>query len=178
MDLPKSKPFIKFLIVAIVLYSTWEASYKLWIHPDQTMELLIVQNIKGISNSLLTILGFTLIDPSQLYEQSRTLGIDGTHGLYIADSCSGLDLFALFSIFIIAYPGSVKNKLFYIPFGLLLIHMANAIRIVALCIVTLYAPDSLDFNHHYTFTFFVYSIIFILWIVWVNKFANSDKTVK
>lgn len=177
MNLPKSKPFLKFIIIAIVLYSIWEACYKLWIHPEQTLELLIVQNIKVIANFIMIILGYNLIDPSQLYEQSRTLGIDGTHGLYIADSCSGLDLFALFSIFIIAYPGSIKNKFIFIPFGLLIIHMANIIRIIALCLVTLYAPETLDFNHHYTFTIFVYSIIFILWIVWVNKYTNTDKIV-
>ena len=178
MQLPKSKPFLKFIVIAILLYSIWEACYKLWIHPDQTLELFIVQNIKGIANFIMVILGYTLIDPSQLYEQSRTLGIDGTHGLYIADSCSGLDLFALFAIFILAYPGSIKNKLLYIPIGLLIIHLANAIRIVALCIVTLYAPDKLDFNHHYTFTIFVYAIIFLLWIVWVNRFSNNDNIVK
>ena len=33
----------------------------------------------------------------------------------------------------------------------------------------------LDFNHTYTFTFIAYSVVFGLWMLWVNKFSKTKK---
>ena len=132
----------------------------------------MVTNITFLVNGILELLGFTLIDSGVIHGYNRTLGIDGTHGLYIADSCAGVPLMALFSGFILAYPGQTIRKLIYIPIGLAIIHLINIIRIVGLAIVTLYAPEMLDFNHHYTFTIIVYTCIFLLWILWVNRFSK------
>lgn len=44
--------------------------------------------------------------------------------------------------------------------------------------IALYAPQYLNFNHTYTFTFIAYSVVFGLWILWVNKFSDTKKRVK
>jgi exosortase family protein XrtF len=105
----------------------------------------------------------------------RTLGIDGTHGLWIGDPCNGITLFALFTGFVIAYPGPVKRKIWFIPLGLFAIHIVNILRIVALAFITLYAPSYLEFNHTYTFTIIVYSFVFFLWMLWANKFSKPEE---
>jgi hypothetical protein len=33
----------------------------------------------------------------------------------------------------------------------------------------------LSFNHDYTFTLIVYSFVFLLWWIWVNKFSGVGK---
>jgi exosortase family protein XrtF len=172
MKNPFSNPFILFLVKAAILYIGWELLYELWLHPNRTLELLVVSNITLLVNGILELLGFALIDPDMIQGYDRTLGIDGTHGLYIADSCAGVPLMALFAGFILAYPGSTIRKLIYIPIGLIIIHLINILRIVGLAIVTLYAPEMLDFNHHYAFTIIVYTCIFLLWILWVNRFSK------
>ena len=60
-------------------------------------------------------------------------------------------------------------RLWYIPLGLALIHLSNLIRIASLVLILLYSPESLAFNHDYTFTIFVYAVIFALWYGWVCK---------
>jgi exosortase/archaeosortase family protein len=50
----------------------------------------------------------------------------------------------------------------------------NVLRVVALAIIAKYCPQYLNFNHTYTFTFVIYSFIFLLWIIWVNKFSDRQ----
>jgi hypothetical protein len=42
---------------------------------------------------------------------------------------------------------------------------------MSLALIQYKAPEYLDFNHHYTFTVIVYAFIFLLWMIWVNKFS-------
>lgn len=152
--------------------------YWRWIHPDQTVELLMIDNITWISESILSLLGYGLIPTVFLDDNIRTLGIDGSHGVFIADSCAGLPLLALFAGFILAYPGPISKKLWYLPLGLLTVYLINIVRIVALCMLAYHSPELLDFNHHYTFTLIVYAYIFLLWVIWVNKFGAVTQPSK
>lgn len=170
-------PFIRFVATALLLYALWYALYELWLHPQRSLELLIVDNLILLSSGILKLLGYQLITAPVLNENIR-IGIDGTYGLYIADSCAGITLFALFTGFIIAYPGPIIKKLIFIPLGLVTIHLINVLRITGLCIITFHAPEYLDFNHHYTFTIIVYIYVFLLWVLWVNIVKNSKSQVQ
>ena len=165
-------PFIRFVATASLLYALWEALYELWLHPQRSLELLVVDNLVLLCSGILKLLGYQLITAPVLNENIR-IGIDGTYGLFIADSCAGITLFALFAGFIIAYPGPIIKKLIFIPLGLITIHLINVLRIAGLCIITFHAPEYLDFNHHYTFTIIVYTYVFLLWVLWVSKFSKS-----
>lgn len=174
MNLSLKNPFIRFVATASILYMLWYALYILWLQPKRTVELLVVDNLVLLSSWMLKLLDYQLITAPVLNENIRTIGIDGTYGLFIADSCAGITLFALFAGFIIAYPGPVKKKLIFIPLGIITIHLINALRIAGLCIITFHAPEYLDFNHHYTFTIIVYTYVFLLWVLWVNKFSKKQ----
>jgi len=49
------------------------------------------------------------------------------------------------------------------------------LRVVALITINYYAPQYIEFNHTYTFTILVYSIIFLLWMWWVNASLKELK---
>jgi len=168
-------PLYRFLTKAVLLYISWYVLYDLWLHPMQKLDLWVIGNLELLSTHVLSILGYTTIEASSV-PNIRTIGIDGTHGLWIGDPCNGLTLFALFSGFIIAFPGPLKSKLWYLPIGLITIHIINTIRIVALALIIYYFPDPdvLDFNHTYTFTLFVYSWVFLLWYIWAVKFSGIN----
>jgi hypothetical protein len=57
----------------------------------------------------------------------------------------------------------------------LLIFILNIIRMVVLTINFVYFRSSFAFNHHVTFTYIVYMFIFMLWMIWVNKFSAVKK---
>jgi len=173
MALNFNNHLLRFLAVSAILFVAWTAFYELWLHPNGRLELWIVEQIGTATAAILKLLGYTLISSEILAESYSTVGVDGTHGVFISDNCSGISLMALFAGFIIAYPGNVKYKLMLIPFGILTIHIINILRIVGLCLMAKHTPTLFELNHHYTFTVVVYTYIFILWVVWVNKFANK-----
>lgn len=163
-------PFYQFLLKALILYLSYYLIYELWLRPQRWLDMLVISNLETASSFILKALNFTLIqESSDVF--IRTIGIDGTNGLWIGDPCNGLTLFALFAGFVIAYPGSLKTKLWFIPLGLIMIHLLNILRIVALVVIVYYFPDPevLDFNHTYTFTMLVYGFVFGLWYIWANK---------
>ena len=130
----------------------------------------VVDNTLNISQAILNRLGFV----TEL-NGSRMIGIKGTPGLFIGDSCNGISLFALFSIFIISFPGNIISKFFFIPAGILVIHLLNIIRVVVLAIIETYSYSWTEFNHTYTFTIIIYAYIFFTWLFWINKYSSVKK---
>lgn len=139
-------PVFIFLLKAALLYGLWFLLYDLWL--VGLIDNWVIQNSIYFTGKLLTVLGH------EMYTHGRVVGLTEFSGLWIGNSCNGVPLFALFSGFIIAYPGQWLRKLWFIPLGVMIIHFLNILRIAALVLIQGYAPDSLDFNHTYTFTLF------------------------
>lgn len=174
-----SDPFYRFLLKAVFLYVLWYVVYQQWLHPQGILDIAVIRNLELISSGILEFLGYSLISESEI-SSIRTIGIDGTHGLWIGDPCNGLTLFSLFAGFVIVYPGPWKKKLWFIPLGLISIHLINVLRIIGLALTVYYFPDPeiLDFNHTYTFTIIVYGYVFGLWYLWSRISANSLESAK
>ena len=164
-------PVARFLIYALLLYVAWFLIYELWLHPKQFVDLFIIDITLKTSKWILELIGYTVFTGSD-----RLMGIDGFPGLWMGDNCNGLVLFALFSGFIIAYPGPIRKKLWYIPAGILMLQVLNVIRVVALAIIQTYSLEMTEFNHTYTFTILIYGFIFLLWMFWVNKYSGYSLT--
>jgi exosortase/archaeosortase family protein len=58
-----------------------------------------------------------------------------------------------------------------LPLLILAIEVVNVIRIVSLAIITKYYPQSLAFNHDYTFTIVVYGFVIFLWWLGIKKWG-------
>lgn len=162
-------PIIRFLINVFVIYILWYSVYNLWLHPQETIDLWVIDLTINISKGLLEKLGYVVFTGGD-----RLIGIDGTGGLWIGDNCNGIALFALFAGFIIAYTGKIKHKIIYIIVGILGIELLNILRVVILAILDTYSRTWTEFNHTYTFTFIIYAFIFMLWMIWVNKFSKTS----
>lgn len=165
-------PIIRFLVIVFALYILWYAVYELWLHPQGNLDLFLIDITINMSKWILELLNYKVFKGHE-----RVVGIDGTGGLFIGDSCNGINLFALFAGFIIAFKGKVKHKFFYILLGIIVIQLLNVLRIVCLAILDTYSRNWTEFNHTYTFTALIYACIFMLWMIWVNKYA-SMKTNK
>lgn len=90
----------------------------------------------------------------------------------IIEGCNGLSVVILFVSFVIAFSGKMRVTLFYILGGSLLIYVLNVVRIALLCILMYYYPEQEHFLHGVLFPLFIYGVVFILWIIWVNKFSK------
>lgn len=169
-------PVNRFLTKAVLLYGIWYLIYQDWLHRSGQIDLAVIRSLEGAATWILKVAGYKLLDESAI-DNVRTIGIDGTHGLWIGDPCNGITLFSLFVGFLLVFPGPWKHKLWFIPIGMLAIHVLNILRVVALTLIVYYFPDPavLDFNHTYTFTLLVYAFVFGLWYWWVVGFSGVRK---
>ncbi len=164
-------PLLRFLLLACVLYAGWYLLYERLLHPAGSLDRAVIDNLMWLSGNTLESLGYELI-PEPGGDDNRYIGVQGGSLLWIGDPCNGVSLFAVFSIFLFAYPGPWKHKAWFLPIGLLSIHLLNMLRIVVLCIVVTVDYELLNFNHDYTFYIIVYGWVFGLWYLWVKRYAN------
>lgn len=169
-----SNKIIRFLLLGGTVYVVWMLLYELVIRPYTPLDFYVNFSITQISQWLFSIMGVeTFID---IESDHVVLVTDPgmSIGVWIGDQCNGLKLFAIFSLLIILLPGNRKSKYWFIPVGLLIIHAANIFRVMMLLIIFDKYPQFLDFNHKYTFTIFVYAVIFALWLWWAKKYAGNE----
>lgn len=168
----------RFLVTASILLVSWLCVYHLYIRKhtrfDRNLSRLVVEQASSLLH---------FFDPS-FHATISTLSETDLHRVCyngrcvvgVGRPCNGLELFALFAGFILSFPGSWKNRLWFIPLGIVLIHCMNIVRVASLSIIQLNWPQYLDFNHKYTFTILVYACTFAMWMLWVKKFSGIEKT--
>ena len=164
----------RFFVFASILYLSWYLLYEFFIKPNTLIDEKLITLIIANASFVLKLLGFTVYQSVE-DTNMQLVGIDGAHPIWIGSPCNALTLFMFFALFVIAFPGSVKKKLWFIPLGIIIIHIANVLRVIALAIINFYAPQYIEFNHTYTFTFLVYSIIFLLWMWWVKSSLKENQ---
>ena len=132
----------------------------------QTEDVLLLFNcdVKTVPNSK---------EPSEiLYFKQKPIA-------RIIEGCNALSVIILFISFIIAFSGKIKPTVLYIIGGSIFIHILNIFRIALLCVLIYYYPKQQHFWHGVAFPLFIYGVVFVLWIIWVNKFSNyAKKTVQ
>jgi exosortase family protein XrtF len=97
----------------------------------------------------------------------------------IIEGCNALSVIILFISFIIAFSGNIKSTVLYIISGSILIHILNVSRIALLCVLMYYYPKQQHLLHGVLFPLFIYGVVFMLWIIWVNKFSKyATKTAQ
>lgn len=170
----KQNKFQYFILKASLLYGSCYFLYEFILKRITKGDQLFIRQIINLCQWILEQMGYKTF-ASRDVNDMQVFGIDGSNGVWIGGPCNGITLMFLFAIFVIAYPGNIKNKLWYVPLGIVIVHTINIIRIIALALIANYNYEYLDFNHTYTFTFLAYSAVFGLWMLWVNKFSNTSK---
>ena len=96
----------------------------------------------------------------------------------IVEGCNALSVIILFIAFVIAFSGKLKYTIPFIVVGSLIIHILNITRIALLMVAFHYFPEANTILHDILFPLVIYGTVFILWVIWVNKFSfYAKKTV-
>jgi exosortase/archaeosortase family protein len=99
------------------------------------------------------------------YGDNVRLGID--------EGCTALKQFYHFLGLMLIIPGPWKKKAWFIPLGLLILHITNFFRIIGLGLVVYYKYEWFDFTHDWVFRPLFYVVMLALWIWWVEKLAKN-----
>ena len=160
----------RFLIKGTSLFLLWRIFRKWLLLHGQYMHFTEVwaKVYLKIAYFVLTITGFKT---TVSYPDRKLWLTNSSDAIVVAFDCLGVNLFFIYMIFIIAYPGKVKHKLWFLPIGVLVIFLLNALRMAALTIVVAKHPDQMDLYHHFIFQAVIYLCIFALW--W--RFSKLDR---
>ena len=90
----------------------------------------------------------------------------------IIEGCNALSVIILYVSFIVAFSGKLKPTLLFVFGGSLLIYILNVLRIASLSALIFYFPEQEPFLHGVVFPLYIYGVVFILWLIWVNKFSR------
>ena len=176
MDL--KKPEFRFLISFIPFITFWFFLYHHLYKLDAVFSInysLLTEFSKLLSvqsNFILSIFNFqTSTEIHGDMVVAKILGYPYSHGVWIGEPCNGIKIFGLFSIFILSFRGGVKQKLLFIPLGVIVLHFLNVLRIAVLTYISATNPYILDFNHNITFQLIIYAAMLGLWYLWIIKFS-------
>jgi len=91
---------------------------------------------------------------------------------YIIEGCNAISVMILFMAFVFAFRASWKSYLWFVPLGLLIIHLSNIARIAGLGWIFIHYYEYVRPFHDYVFPAIVYGTIMVLWFVWVKYVAR------
>ena len=155
---------------ALALFLCWFLLYDHYLQPLGQPDLWLTQVTALISAEGLDLLGYATEvrnTSSMSYLHLKNMKVMG-----VGHACNALVLFAIFVGFIIIFPGRIIHKVWFMATGIVFVFFVNVLRVICLTWIYIHWPDALDFNHKYTFTFFVYGFIFGLWMLWVKNFGE------
>lgn len=169
---PGNRPMLRFILAAVAMYVGWVLIYQQWLSVDGKLDMVLSNQLTATSVALLRSWGFAAaIDGTK----TNMVLMHGQPSVITFAACNGLVLYALFSGFVLAFPGPWKHKAWYIPLGIAFIWGLNVLRIAVLALNHHYAHQSVEFNHHYTFNFVVYGCLFGLWMLWARHIAAPSR---
>ncbi len=163
----KSKSTFQFIFLVTLTYALGVLLYDFWLLPKTNFDEYLIQFLVQMSEPILRTLGYFVLPHGEGW--INTIRIQGSNGVWISSNCDGFALIWVFTAVLIFLPGKWFGKLAYLIFGGLIIEIFNVLRIVSLALVEHHYPQSLAFNHDYTFTVLVYSVVVGLWFFWLKK---------
>ncbi|MDR1653010.1 MAG: exosortase/archaeosortase family protein [Prevotellaceae bacterium] len=174
------KGIIYFAVILIVAHFLW----KFLITGDEsdTMVTLLgidisapfrfmVRHIALVCNKVINFFGFGSI----LRYGNNIWFPDVQTGIRIVWGCTAIKQSYIFICIIAFYRGSWKNKLWYVPAGLIVIYLFNILRICIIAIVTKYYHEWFYFTHEIFLKLVFYFVIFMMWVLWEEKFSKIKK---
>ena len=171
------KPVLKILLRFIILYVVLVLAYNFYLKPFEGTDLdpfsyWVADQVVFVQNSLGY---FTELIPYPTFETVvfQTEKIDVSR---MVEGCNAVSVLILFLAFVFAFYKGYKTFLFVIA-GIIIVHIANVLRIVGLNLVILKYPKYGDFTHDYLFPAAIYGMVVVLWLVWIKFFALKDENI-
>lgn len=172
--------FILLIISFHFIYLGWQA-IGYW-PIGKTIEKLMVWSVNLVYSQSCWLLEHVFRIDITTISQMRSIATPNNAGgwarVIIAPDCACLKQWMHWLFLMILFPGPWKHKLWYIPAGLVIIEWTNAIRICGILMMQIPWPNSFHLAHDYIFKVFFYLVIFLMWVLWVEKFYNPSIKAK
>jgi len=172
------KPFLFFLAKFFVTYLVFSFLYHTYLNQfdikKNEVDSFTIE-VARQSKIILTVFDSTAFSSLNDTEPSVKLFYHNKWVSRIIEGCNAISVMILFLSFIVAFSGKAKTTLAFSLFGIVLIHAFNIIRIALLSMAVFHFPNQQDFLHSVIFPLFIYGVVFLLWIIWVNNYSHYAK---
>lgn len=125
-----------------------------------------VQEINArISGTLLSLFGIPIIITGSIVQSNR-------YSVQVIDQCLAIDVTLLLIAFILAFPSTMRQKLYALACGVPAVLGANILRIIFVFLIGSAKPEYFDLAHLYfgqIFMIVLLSSLFIIWILTMTK---------
>lgn len=136
-------------------------------YPDYFTNLVAYQ-----SEAIIDGMGYKTEVVPHPNEPSMKLFVNGSYLARVIEGCNSISVIILFISFIIAFSNTWKTTFFYVISGSVLIYIVNLLRIALMAIALFHYPEYKDVLHDVVFPGIIYGMVFLLWILWVNRFSK------
>jgi len=167
------KPALRFLMIFLVTYVGLSLSYGLWIESVKNKADWLTWEVTRQVAELVSLKGNEVtLEPNPkaptilVRNESRIV-------LEVFEGCNGVNVMIVFLSFVLAFGGTNKFRIgIFMLAGVILIHLANLLRLFALYSLALQNSKLFYYYHKFIFTASLYVMIFILWWVWINRWSG------
>jgi exosortase/archaeosortase family protein len=91
--------------------------------------------------------------------------------------CLGFQLMLLFAVMVLFTGTNRKARWIYIILGIFFLNFINILRFVLLFIhLQKHGDYLLTIEAHNLYNFITYVVVFLFWVLWFEKFADTRKT--
>lgn len=172
-------PFFIFLFKFFAAYAGLTLVYQTYLNSFEASRFEIdgfTQSVAAQTKWFTDTLGYVTEIKPHVSQPSVMFLLNGKYVSRVVEGCNALSVIILFAAFIVAFKGNWKKTVVFILAGAILIHILNIVRIGLLSIALLHYPEHEHILHGVIFPAVIYGVVFLLWILWVNKFSShADK---
>jgi exosortase family protein XrtF len=171
------KPALLFLGKFLGFYLVGNIIYGIYVESSGTRPDAITFSVASQTSGVLGWAGYDTSIAEVADAPKVALRVGQAVELYVFEGCNGVNVMIVFVAFLIAFGGPLKAMAFFLPIGILIIHLFNLLRIGLLFRLAVTNSTHFYYYHKYVFTTTLYLAVFALWALWVLKFnENRIKT--
>lgn len=162
--------FLGSYLVLSAIYGLYLHLSKSWSYPPDYVTNLVARQ----SSTLINNFGYLAEVTPHESQPTMKLFVEGQYLARIIEGCNAISIIILFVAFVIAFAENVKKTLLFIFAGAVLIYAVNVLRIAILAITLYKFPSYENLLHGVVFPGIIYSMVFILWMIWVRTVSKKQ----
>lgn len=163
------KPALIFLAKFLMTYVVGNLLYGILVESYNNSPDLFTVAVARQTAVVLDVFGYSVTTqvnpagPTVFLVKGQRLVID------VFEGCNGLNVMIVFLSFLVAFGGSRKRMLWFVPAGIFVIHLFNLARLTLLYVLAEGGSTHFHYFHKYFFTAILYVCVFGLWALWIKK---------
>ena len=174
----KYKSVIKFIFTFLIVYIALSFIYKIYLDVSEGSKFYpdyITNVVAGQTEGLLNTFGYESEVVPHQKEPSMKLIVRGKYIARVVEGCNSVSVLILFISFVISFKGKLKTTFLFLLAGSVIVYVFNLLRIMILSIGLYHYPWRSEVLHTVVFPAIIYGIVFLLWMLWVNRFSNVGR---